>query len=61
MSTSFNERQIAAMKKAAELAGLKLKNVLQEPTATIIAYMEKYKLEKSKILVFDFGGGSKSV
>ena len=56
---SFNDRQIAATKKATEMAGLKLKDLLQEPTATIIAYMEKYKLERSKILVFDFGGGIK--
>ena len=59
--TSFNSDQIAATKRAAELAGLKLKNLLQEPTAAIIAYMEKYKLERSKILIFDFGGGIRSV
>ena len=58
---SFQEGQIAATKRAIEMAGLKLKNLLQEPTATIIAYMEKYKLERSKILIFDFGGGIKSV
>ena len=55
--SSFNERQIAATKKAVEMAGLKLKDLLQEPTAAIIAYIEKYKLGRSKILVFDFGGG----
>ncbi|PAV62084.1 hypothetical protein WR25_07490 [Diploscapter pachys] len=55
---SFNSDQIAATKKAAEMAGLKLKDLLQEPKATIIAYMEKYKLERSKIMIFDFGGGT---
>ena len=55
--TSFNSDQIAATKKAVEMAGLKVKDLLQEPTAAIIAYIEKYKLGRSKILVFDFGGG----
>ena len=53
----FNESQIAATKKAAELAGLKLKYLLQEPTATAIAYNNSKKINNSKILIFDFGGG----
>ena len=53
----FNSDQIAATKKAIELAGLKLKCLLQEPTAAAIAYNEKKKLGNSKLLVFDFGGG----
>ncbi|PAV92361.1 hypothetical protein WR25_12582 [Diploscapter pachys] len=40
------------------MAGLKLKDLLQEPTAAILAYIKKHKLERSKILVFDFGGGT---
>ena len=55
--TSFNSDQIAATKKAAEMAGLKVKDLLQEPTAAIIAYIDKFKLGRSKIMVFDFGGG----
>ena len=54
---SFQESQIAATKRAIEMAGLELKDLLQEPTAAIIAYMEKHKLERSKIMIFDFGGG----
>ena len=53
----FNEKQIEATKKAAELAELKLKYLLQEPTAAVIAYNEKKKLGNSKLVVFDFGGG----
>ena len=53
----FNPVQIAATKKAIELAGLKLKYLLEEPTAAAIAYNEKKKLGDSKLLVFDFGGG----
>ena len=53
----FHPDQIAATKKAIELAGLKLKCLLQEPTAAAIAYNEKKKLGNSKLLVFDLGGG----
>ena len=53
----FRFEQIEATKKAIELAGLKLKYLLQEPTAAAIAYNEKKKLGNSKLLVFDFGGG----
>ena len=58
---SFNDRQIAATKKAAEMAGLKVKDLLKEPTASMLAYMDKFKLRSSKIMIFDFGGGIKSV
>lgn len=54
---SFNDRQIAATKKAAEMAGLKVKDLLKEPTASMLAYIDKFKLERSKIMIFDFGGG----
>ena len=54
---SFNSDQIAATKKAVEMAGLKLKYLLKEPTASMLAYIDKFKLGKSKIMVFDFGGG----
>ena len=54
---SFNSDQITATRKAAEMAGLKVKDLLQEPIAAILAYIEKYKLERSKIMIFDFGGG----
>ena len=53
----FSERQIEATKKAAELAGLELKYLLQEPAATAIAYNYEKKLKNSTILIFDFGGG----
>ena len=53
----FNSDQIAATEKAIELAGLKLKCLLQEPTAAAIAYNEKAQLGNSKLLVFDLGGG----
>ena len=53
----FNDKQQEATKKAVELAGLELKEMLHEPNAAAIAYNEKYKLGNSILLVFDFGGG----
>ena len=53
----FNSDQIVATIKAVELSGLKLKGLLQEPTAAAIAYNEKAQLGNSKLLVFDLGGG----
>ncbi|PAV90085.1 hypothetical protein WR25_17539 [Diploscapter pachys] len=57
----FQENQKAATKKAIELAGLELKQLLHEPNAAAIAYNEKKKLGNSKLLVFDFGGGTLDV
>ena len=39
------------------MAGLELKMLVKEPTAAAIAYNEDRKLEDSKIMIFDFGGG----
>ncbi|PAV82159.1 hypothetical protein WR25_19251 [Diploscapter pachys] len=54
----FNEKQTAATKRAVELAGLELKYLLEEPTSAAIAYNHKKKFENSKLLIFDFGGGT---
>ncbi|PAV64864.1 hypothetical protein WR25_05452 [Diploscapter pachys] len=54
----FNSDQIAATKRAVELAGLELKYLLKEPTSAAIAYNHKKKFENSKLLIFDFGGGT---
>ena len=53
----FNDSQRQATKIAGEIAGLKVKRVLNEPTAAALAYgLNKKKDEK--ILVYDFGGGT---
>ena len=39
------------------MAGLELKIMVDEPTAAAIAYNADKKLENSRILIFDFGGG----
>ncbi|MDY4521443.1 MAG: Hsp70 family protein [Bacteroidales bacterium] len=56
----FNEKQKAATRKAAELAGLKVQRLLAEPTAAAISYgADKMSADEGKIfLVYDFGGGT---
>jgi molecular chaperone DnaK len=54
----FNDSQRAATKRAGELAGLTVERILNEPTAAALAYgLDKLK-EKSKIAVYDLGGGT---
>ncbi len=53
----FDDSQRQATKNAGEIAGLKVKRILNEPTAAALAYgMNKQKNEK--IVVYDFGGGT---
>lgn len=54
----FNDAQRAATKRAGELAGFKVERIVNEPTAAALAYgLDKLK-EKSKIAVYDLGGGT---
>ncbi len=54
----FNDAQRNATKKAGELAGLTVERIINEPTAAALAYgLDKLK-EKSKIAVYDLGGGT---
>ena len=54
----FNDAQRAATKRAGELAGLAVERIVNEPTAAALAYgMDKLR-DRSKIAVFDFGGGT---
>ncbi len=53
----FDDSQRQATKNAGEIAGLKVKLILNEPTAAALAYgLNKQKNEQ--ILVYDFGGGT---
>lgn len=57
----FNEKQKAATRRAAELAGLKVQRLLAEPTAAAIAYgmSTADSAEDGRVyLVYDFGGGT---
>ncbi len=53
----FDDSQRQATKNAGEIAGLKVRRILNEPTAAALAYgLNKQKNEK--IVVYDFGGGT---
>ena len=54
----FNDAQRAATKAAGELAGLCVERIINEPTAAALAYGLQRLGEKSKIAVYDFGGGT---
>ena len=55
----FNNSQRKLTKQAAELIGLKVLRVINEPTAAALAYgFDKKENTKEKILIFDLGGGT---
>ena len=54
----FNDSQRQATKEAGEIAGLKVKRIINEPTAAALAYGLDKKIEDLKIAVFDLGGGT---
>jgi molecular chaperone DnaK len=54
----FNDAQRSATRKAGELAGFTVERIINEPTAAALAYgLDKLK-DRSKIAVYDFGGGT---
>ena len=54
----FNDAQRNATKRAGELAGLTVERIVNEPTAAALAYGLDRLKERSKIAVFDLGGGT---
>ncbi len=54
----FNDSQRNATKRAGELAGLSVERILNEPTAAALAYGLDKLQSRSKIAVYDFGGGT---
>ena len=57
----FNDAQRQATKEAGEIAGLKVKRIINEPTAAALAYGMDKKGKDMKIVVFDCGGGTHDV
>ncbi len=57
----FNDSQRQATKEAGEIAGLKVRRIINEPTAAALAYGLDKKHKDEKIVVFDFGGGTHDV
>lgn len=54
----FNDSQRQATKEAGEIAGLKIKRIINEPTAAALAYGLDKKGQDLTIAVFDLGGGT---
>src|SRR5262249_34167732 len=54
----FNDAQRNATKKAGELAGFSVERIVNEPTAAALAYGLDKLRERSKIAVYDLGGGT---
>lgn len=54
----FNDSQRQATKEAGEIAGLKVRRILNEPTAAALAYGLDKRHKDMKIAVFDLGGGT---
>ena len=57
----FNDAQRQATKEAGEIAGLKVRRIINEPTAASLAYGLDKKGIDQKIVVFDCGGGTHDV
>lgn len=54
----FNDAQRQATKDAGEIAGLKVKRIINEPTAAALAYGLDKKNKDQIVAVYDLGGGT---
>lgn len=54
----FSDSQRQATKEAGEIAGLKVRRIINEPTAASLAYGLDKKHKDMKIAVYDLGGGT---
>ena len=54
----FSDSQRQATKEAGEIAGLTVKRIINEPTASALAYGLDKKNKDEKIAVYDLGGGT---
>jgi len=54
----FNDAQRQATKEAGEIAGLKVRRIINEPTAAALAYGLDKTGKDQKIAVYDLGGGT---
>ncbi|MBE6109714.1 MAG: molecular chaperone DnaK [Erysipelotrichaceae bacterium] len=55
----FNDAQRQATKDAGRIAGLDVKRIINEPTASALAYgLDKDTSKEQKVLVYDLGGGT---
>ncbi|GJQ31929.1 MAG: chaperone protein DnaK [Ignavibacteriaceae bacterium] len=54
----FNDAQRQATKDAGEIAGLKVRRIINEPTAAALAYGLDKKGKEETVAVYDLGGGT---
>jgi molecular chaperone HscC len=54
----FNDHQRKATKQAGELAGLKVRRIINEPTAAALTYGFHDRAAEKKLIVIDLGGGT---
>ncbi|MBR4392356.1 MAG: molecular chaperone DnaK, partial [Bacteroidales bacterium] len=54
----FSDSQRQATKEAGEIAGLKVRRIVNEPTAAALAYGLDKKKNDAKVAVYDLGGGT---
>jgi len=54
----FNDSQRQATKEAGEISGLKVKRIINEPTAASLAYGLDKQNKDIRVAVFDLGGGT---
>lgn len=54
----FSDSQRQATKEAGEIAGLKVRRIINEPTAAALAYGLDKKKNDVKVAVYDLGGGT---
>ena len=54
----FNDSQRQATKEAGEIAGLKVRRIINEPTAAALAYGLDKRTKDMTIAVYDLGGGT---
>ncbi len=57
----FDDCRRSATKQAAEMSGLKVERLINEPSAAALAYMQKHGFEDGTYMVIDFGGGTLDV
>jgi len=54
----FDDTQRTATKNAGEIAGLRVRRIINEPTAASLAYGHQEQTKEATILVYDLGGGT---
>jgi molecular chaperone DnaK len=57
----FDDNQRQATKDAGQIAGLEVVRIINEPTAAALAYGLDRQEKETRVLVFDFGGGTLDV